>query len=157
MEANARYTNALRSLLVGLSEAGLGVDVVPAGDSRFDSKAVDEFVRIAVLFEGERPAGRLDEKWNTEVPFTIQADCFARSPAGSDVGAFDRVEQIADTLQDWLRNRVVSIKDYVGSNTTTTIAYLQLNFPRRLTLPGEDGFERRTIETPGYWFLQRGD
>jgi len=156
MQANARYTNALRSLLVGLNGAGLSVDIVPAGDTRFDSKTADRFVRVTLLFDAERAAGRLNEMWNTEVPFTLQADCFVRSIAGKDVGAFDQVEQLADTLQNWLRNTVVSIKDYVGT-PGDTIAYLQLNHPRRLTLPGEDGFERRTIETPGYWFLQRGD
>jgi len=158
MQANARYSNVLRSLLVALSEAGLSAPIVPADDDRFDSKANDQFVRVTVLFGDERAAGRLDEKWNTEVPITIQADCYARGTAGEAVGPFDLAEQLADEAQAFLRNKTLSVKDYVGSaGPTETIAWLQLGHSRRQTLPGEEGFQRRTVETPGFWFLQRGE
>jgi hypothetical protein len=155
MHASARYTNVERSLMAHLQ--GLGVNVIPEDAVRADSDSADEFVRVSLETGPEVASGAAAAGYHAaRVPLQVRCQCWARGADGI-IGATDKATQLADAVSDALRLAQFPILDYLADPTgaTSTGERLQSSsYPSRLPLPPSEGWARRLVVAPFFWFLR---
>lgn len=145
-----------RSILDWLNKGG--IRAMPEDAARVSSDDTSSIVRVTVQTGEEEPAGMAAEGYHAaRVPVQVLCQCWARG-ADSVSGAADAAAQLADTVATRLRLATVPILDWVGdpSGATTTGQKLQsTSYPTRRNLPpDENGWARRLVTAPFFWFLQ---
>lgn len=149
-------TNVQRRVLVHLESLSLGVPLVPAGDERAPAVGSDAWVRVTF---GPLPgsyAGRLDgTSFATREGVLVSVDCWQRSNETEAASVVDLIDQLADRIKNGLRYVELGFIDYLSGGAPVAIAEHPIRAiqpPEIEPLPPMDGYLRRLVRVPLYWF-----
>jgi len=151
--ATARRVNVARAIMVRLEGHVDGAELIPPGDDRAPQATGGSFVRVTLASLPGRYSGRLDGLPATREGALVMVECWLRGGEGEAVTVVDAVDQLSDAVAHRLRYLDLPFVDYLGDGATVAGAAIRaMEPPISRPLGTSEGYQRRLVEVPIYWF-----
>lgn len=153
LHPTAKRANVGRAILVRLEGQVDGAELIPPGDDRAPQTTSGAFVRVTLASLPGQYAGRLEGLVVTREGALVMVEVWHRGNQTEALAVVDAVDQLADTVAARLRYLDLPFVDYLGDGATVAGAAIRAKEPPTVRpLDPIEGYQRRLVEVPIYWF-----